>query len=88
MAGKHEGPGQKHSIRGAHPTDILMDACGMHTTDDNPGDSAPAADVVVSSDPPRLGAAPPDPSSPDAGVLPWAAWAALLFWCHPEVACM
>ena len=31
----------------------------------------------------RLGAAPPDPSSPDAGVLPWAAWAALLFWCHP-----
>jgi len=54
----------------------------MTTTDDNPGDSAPAADVAVSSHSPRLGAAPPDPSSPDTGVLPWAAWAALLFWCH------
>ena len=88
MAGKREDPGQKHSTRGAHPARILLDACGMHTTDDNPGDSAPAADVAVSSHSPRLGAAPPDPSSQDAGVLPWAAWAALLFWCHPGVACM
>ena len=47
MAGKRKDPGQKHSIRGAHPTSILLDACGMHTTDDNPGDSAPAADVEV-----------------------------------------
>ncbi|VXA83169.1 hypothetical protein AERO8C_150027 [Aeromonas veronii] len=54
----------------------------MITTDDNPGDSAPAADVEVTSLLTRLGAAPPDPSSPDAGVLPWAAWAALLFWLH------
>ena len=47
MAGNPKDPGQKHSIRGAHPTRILLDACGMYTTDDNPGDSAPAADVEV-----------------------------------------
>jgi hypothetical protein len=82
MAGIAKDPGQKHSIRGAHPTRIQRDACGMYTTDDSPGDSAHVADAAVSSHLPRLGAAPPDPSSPDAGVLPWAAWAALLFWCH------
>ena len=83
MAGKREDPGQKHSTCRAHPVPAPSGArCGMTTTDDNPGDSAPAADVAVSSHSPRLGAAPPDPSSPDAGVLPWAAWAALLFWCH------
>ena len=90
MAGKREDPGQKHSTCRAHPVPAPSGArCGMTTTDDNPGDSAPAADVAVSSHSPRLGAAPPDPSSPDTGVLPWAAWAALLFWCHLlQVACM
>ena len=83
MAGKREDPGQKHSTCRAHPVPAPGGArCGMTTTDDNPEDSAPAADVAVSSHSPRLGAAPPDPSSPDTGVLPWAAWAALLFWCH------
>jgi hypothetical protein len=50
MAGKREDPGQKHSTCRAHPVPALSGArCGMTTTDDNPGDSAPAADVAVSS---------------------------------------
>src|SRR5690606_30314539 len=43
-------PGQKHSTRRAHPVPAPDGArWGMTTTDDNPGDSAPAADVEVSS---------------------------------------
>ena len=57
MAGKREDPGQKHSTVVPIPHPILLDACGMHTTDDNRGFS-PAADVAVSSHSPRLGAAP------------------------------